>query len=216
MIEEGRAARRVPDLAIRVRALGRARAQDDRVQEQPSPDRADVEHTRIGEELGEVAAHRARRRLVGRAEVDEQEAGGHACSYQRPIKLSTASCRSCNANGLGRNAASPTDASSSLVGGWPLTNRNGVAMPAARAVRATATPDRSGRNTSHTTRSKCSAPNTRWMSSLPDFASTTAADITRSIPHRAPRTRSLSSATRTRISPSRSYTEPRRAPGVDG
>jgi hypothetical protein len=74
VIEERRAALG-PDLPVRVRRLRRARAQDDGVEQQPSPDRVDVEDARVREELGEVATDRAGGRRVGGAEVEEEESG---------------------------------------------------------------------------------------------------------------------------------------------
>ena len=45
------------------------------------PQRArDLDDARIGQELGEIAAHRRRRRRVGRAEVDEQDADPRAAA----------------------------------------------------------------------------------------------------------------------------------------
>jgi hypothetical protein len=73
--QERRAARGVPDLAVGVGALGRTRRQDDQVEEQPPPERADVEDPRIRQELAQVAPDRGGLRFVGGAQVDEQEAG---------------------------------------------------------------------------------------------------------------------------------------------
>ena len=44
------------------------------VEEEPSLPRADVEDSRIGEELSKVAAHVSRPGTFGRAEVDQKEA----------------------------------------------------------------------------------------------------------------------------------------------
>jgi hypothetical protein len=66
---------RSPDLAVGVRAARGTRAQDDAVQDQPPQQARLLDHARIPEELGEVAAHRRGGRLVGGAEVHEQHAG---------------------------------------------------------------------------------------------------------------------------------------------
>ena len=50
-------------------------AQDDAVQDRQPEQARDLDHPRIGEELGEVAPHRLGRRLVGRAEVADQDRG---------------------------------------------------------------------------------------------------------------------------------------------
>ena len=59
-------------LAYLARRLGRAHAQDDAVQDQPPEQPRDLDHARVAQELGQVAAQRRRRRRVGRAEVDQQ------------------------------------------------------------------------------------------------------------------------------------------------
>jgi hypothetical protein len=77
-----RRAFRRPDGCVLARRSGRPDAQDHPVQQrQPQPAR-DLDHARVGEELGEVAAHRARRRGVRRAEVAEQHRGRRRASVR--------------------------------------------------------------------------------------------------------------------------------------
>ena len=63
-----------PDLAIGVRRLRRAGAEDDAVQDRLPREAGNLDDARIGQEFGEVAAHRAALRRIGRAEIDQQHA----------------------------------------------------------------------------------------------------------------------------------------------
>ena len=61
-----------PDLVIGFGRASRARAQDDPVKDRLPRERVDFDYPRVAEEFGEVAAHGARFRRVGRAEIDQQ------------------------------------------------------------------------------------------------------------------------------------------------
>ncbi len=64
-----------PDAGVLGGGLGRPRAQDDAVQDRQPRGARDLDDPGVAEEFGQVAAQRGRRRLVGRAEVDEQHRG---------------------------------------------------------------------------------------------------------------------------------------------
>jgi hypothetical protein len=44
------------------------------MQHRPPRDGRDLDHPRIGQELGEITPHGRRRRFIGRAEIDQQDA----------------------------------------------------------------------------------------------------------------------------------------------
>ncbi len=64
-----------PDRCVFGGRFRRPRAQHHAVQNRPPQQARDLDHARIGKELGEVAPHRLRRRRFGRAEVDQQDPG---------------------------------------------------------------------------------------------------------------------------------------------
>ena len=64
---------RGPDLPVRVGGASRTYPQDDTVQDQPPKRARHFDDTRIPEKLGEVLADRAWRRILGRAEVHQQD-----------------------------------------------------------------------------------------------------------------------------------------------
>ena len=54
---------------------GRAGVEDDAVKNQPPDGLGNFDHARIGKEFLEKAPHRTACRFIGRAEVDQQDAG---------------------------------------------------------------------------------------------------------------------------------------------
>ena len=63
-----------PDLVVRLGGFLRAGAQDDPVEDRLPGELRDFDDPRVAQELGEVAADRARFGRVGRAEVDQEHA----------------------------------------------------------------------------------------------------------------------------------------------
>jgi hypothetical protein len=74
MHAQGRALLR-PHRGVLGRALRRAGKEDDPAQDRPPGEARDLDHARVPEELGKVAAHGGGRGRVGRAQVHQQHAG---------------------------------------------------------------------------------------------------------------------------------------------
>src|SRR5688572_13419024 len=75
VVDPERRAVGLPDAFVLASGLGRAKRQDEQVEDrQPQPSRQ-LDHARIGEELAQVVAHGGSRRRIGRSEVHEQHAG---------------------------------------------------------------------------------------------------------------------------------------------
>ena len=74
-VGQQRRAALAPDLLVGLGAGARPPRQEDQVEQQPAADRVHVQHPRVGQELAQVPAHRLRRGLVGRAQVEQQQAG---------------------------------------------------------------------------------------------------------------------------------------------
>jgi hypothetical protein len=70
-----------PDARVLARGLRRAGTQHHPVQDQQPCQARDLDHARIGQEFAQVAAHRGRRRFVGRAQLQQQHGGaGRGCA----------------------------------------------------------------------------------------------------------------------------------------
>ena len=65
----------LPDAGVFLRALARPQRQDEEIEDEEPHRLRYLHHARIGQELAQVAAHRAGRGRIGRAEVDQQDAG---------------------------------------------------------------------------------------------------------------------------------------------
>ena len=137
--DQQRRALRCPHLLVGVCAPLRTGAQDDAVQYQPPQRPRRLDDARVPEELREVAAHGRGRGLVGRAEVDEQDAepgrramavvGGAEVTGHRGAELhgmGRAPYRNCRAlapRGARRTAGAGSDSAGVSHGDVPASTR---------------------------------------------------------------------------------------------
>jgi hypothetical protein len=92
-VHEQRRSRLAPHLRVGRGGAARARRQDPALDEQRARQRRQVDHARVAQELAQVAAHFARPRRVGGAEVDQQRAARRSHDRSRWSSLAFGSLR---------------------------------------------------------------------------------------------------------------------------